>query len=221
MKHTQHKSIPKPINAFDMDDLIIEESNHHREIKMSRHKPTLREEIQQSLTQIPDFPKKGILFQDITTFIHNGKLFKEYIDMLAHRYHAYKVEYIIGVESRGFIFGSALAYALEAGFVPIRKKSKLPGKVHTESYIKEYGKDYLEIKEDAFSGLKGVNVILVDDLIATAGTALAALKLIKKLEAKCIELCCLINLVDFEDTKIRKELEKQVHLFSLIDIGGK
>ncbi|RDU71279.1 adenine phosphoribosyltransferase [Helicobacter aurati] len=187
---------------------------------MAKHKPTLREEIQCSIAQVQDFPKKGIIFQDITTFIHNGKLFKEYIDMLAHRYHAYKVEYIAGIEARGFIIGAALAFALGAGFVPIRKRSKLPGKVFTESYSLEYGNDHLEIKEDAFSGLKGVNVILVDDLIATAGTAKAAIKLIKRLEARCLELCCLINLMEFAETKDRKEIEKEVHLFSLIEIDA-
>ena len=141
-----------------------------------------------------------------------------YIDMLAHRYHAYKVEYVLGIEARGFIFASALAFALEAGFVPLRKKGKLPGGVLSQAYSLEYGKDYLEIKEDAFAGLKGANVILVDDLIATGGTIQAALKLIKKLEARCLEISCLVNLTEFAETKERKEIEKDAHLFSLIDI---
>lgn len=217
MKSKPRKEIPEPVNGFSMEDLIIEESPTN-ETKMARREPTLRERIQSSITEVPDFPKRGILFQDITTFIHNGKLFKEYIDMLAHRYHAYKVEYVLGIEARGFIFASALAFALEAGFVPLRKKGKLPGGVLSQAYSLEYGKDYLEIKEDAFAGLKGANVILVDDLIATGGTIQAALKLIKKLEARCLEISCLVNLTEFAETKERKEIEKDAHLFSLIDI---
>ncbi|WP_181882310.1 adenine phosphoribosyltransferase [Helicobacter didelphidarum] len=185
---------------------------------MAKHKPTLREEIEQSITNIPDFPKKGILFKDITTFLQNGRLFYDYIEMLAHRYQTYKIEYVVGIEARGFILGSALAFALKAGFVPIRKKGKLPGKVLSQSYTLEYGKDSIEIKEDAFAGIKGVNVVLIDDLIATGGTANAALQLIKKLEAKCIELPCLINFLEFAERKERKEIDSQTHIFPLIDI---
>lgn len=213
------KEIEKPINAFSEEDLLLEDSANSIDVKMSKHKPTLREDIEQAITDVPDFPKKGILFKDITTFLNNGKLFNEYIQMLAHRYQAYKVEYVVGIESRGFIIGSALAFALNAGFVPIRKKGKLPGKILSQSYTLEYGKDSVEIKDDAFAGLKGVNVILVDDLIATGGTANAALNLISKLEAKCIELSCLINIHEFSETKERKEIDSKTHVFSIIDIG--
>ncbi|WP_369607164.1 adenine phosphoribosyltransferase [Helicobacter trogontum] len=185
---------------------------------MAKHKPTLREEIEKAITDVPDFPKKGILFKDITTFLHNGKLFHEYIQMLVHRYQAYNVEYVIGIEARGFMIASALAFALNAGFVPIRKKGKLPGNVLSQTYSLEYGKDSVEIKENAFAGLREVNVILIDDLIATGGTANAALNLISKLEAKCIELCCLVNLLEFAENKERKEIESKTHIFSLIDI---
>ena len=216
-KKNKHKESEKPINGFNIDDLIIDEENEI-EVKMTKHKPSLREEIQSAITDIPDFPKKGIIFRDITTFLHNGKLFAEYIEMLAHRYQAYKIEYVVGIESRGFIIGSALAFALNAGFVPIRKKGKLPGNILSQNYTLEYGTDSIEIKDDAFAGIKGVNVILVDDLVATGGTANAALKLIKKLEAKCIEFSCLINLTEFADQKDRKEIESQTHLFSFIDV---
>ncbi len=218
MVKKKSNEVEKPINAFSEEDLLLEDSANNTDVKMAKHKPTLREEIEQAITNIPDFPKKGILFKDITTFLHNGKLFYEYIQMLAHRYQAYHVEYVVGIEARGFMLGSALAFALNAGFVPIRKKGKLPGKVLSQSYMLEYGKDSIEIKEDAFAGLKGVNVILVDDLIATGGTANAALELIGKLEAKCIELSCLINLCEFAETKERKAIESKTHVFSLIDI---
>ncbi len=218
MVRKKPNEIEKPINAFSEEDLILEDSANHTEVKMAKHKPTLREEIEKAITDVPDFPKKGILFKDITTFLHNGKLFHEYIQMLVHRYQAYNVEYVIGIEARGFMIASALAFALNAGFVPIRKKGKLPGNVLSQTYSLEYGKDSVEIKENAFAGLRGVNVILIDDLIATGGTANAALNLISKLEAKCIELCCLVNLLEFAENKERKEIESKTHIFSLIDI---
>ncbi len=217
LKKKDKDELDKPINSFSNEDLLLDDSSH-TDVKMAKHKPTLREEIENSITNVADFPKKGILFKDITTFLQNGKLFNEYIQMLAHRYQAYKVEYVVGIEARGFMIGSALAFALNAGFVPIRKKGKLPGKVISQSYSLEYGKDSIEIKEDAFSGLKGVNVILIDDLIATGGTANAALKLIKRLEAKCIEFSCLINLIEFSGEKDRQEIDKNTHVFSLIDV---
>ncbi|GAB0172295.1 hypothetical protein NHP164001_03080 [Helicobacter trogontum] len=218
MVRKKPNEIEKPINAFSEEDLILEDSANHTEVKMAKHKPTLREEIEKAITDVPDFPKKGILFKDITTFLHNGKLFHEYIQMLVHRYQAYNVEYVIGIEARGFMIASALAFALNAGFVPIRKKGKLPGNVLSQTYSLEYGKDSVEIKENAFAGLREVNVILIDDLIATGGTANAALNLISKLEAKCIELCCLVNLLEFAENKERKEIESKTHIFSLIDI---
>lgn len=217
-KKKDKKDIDKPINAFSEEDLLLDDSNSDSGVKMAKHKPTLREEIEHAITNVPDFPKKGILFKDITTFLHNGKLFNDYIHMLANRYQAYKVEYVVGIEARGFILGSALAFALQAGFVPIRKKGKLPGKVISQSYSLEYGKDSIEIKDDAFSGLRGANVILIDDIVATGGTANAALKLINKLEAKCLEFSCIINLMEFAETKDRKEIDKNTHMFSLIDI---
>ncbi|MWV61948.1 adenine phosphoribosyltransferase [Helicobacter saguini] len=217
MVKKKSKELEKPVNAFSIEDLAIDEQSHN-DVKMAKHTPTLREEIEAAITDVPDFPKKGILFKDITTFLHNGKLFSEYIAMLANRYQSYKIEYVVGIEARGFILGSALAYALQAGFVPIRKKGKLPGKILSQSYSLEYGKDSIEIKDDAFAGIKGVNVILIDDLIATGGTANAALKLITKLEAKCIEFPCLINLTEFSESKERKELESKTHIFPLIDV---
>ena len=212
------KEIEKPVNAFSLEDLVLDDNANHNEVKMAKRKPTLREEIENTIEDVEDFPKKGIIFKDITPFFQNAKLFNEYITMLTNRYQAYKIEYVVGIESRGFIIGSALAFALNAGFVPIRKKGKLPGNILSQNYTLEYGTDSIEIKDDAFAGIKGVNVILVDDLVATGGTANAALKLIKKLEAKCIEFSCLINLTEFADQKDRKEIESQTHLFSFIDV---
>lgn len=212
------KEIEKPVNAFSLEDLVLDDNANHNEVKMAKRKPTLREEIENTIEDVEDFPKKGIIFKDITPFFQNAKLFNEYITMLTNRYQAYKIEYVVGIEARGFMLGSALAYSLKAGFVPIRKKGKLPGKIISQNYALEYGQDCVEIKEDAFAGVRGANVILIDDVIATGGTAHAALNLISRLEGKCIEFPCLINLTEFSETKERKAIATMTHIFSLIDV---
>ena len=168
------------------------------------------EELKSFIRNVPDFPKKGIVFRDITTLTKDREKFSVVVDELAKRYEKKGVEYIVSVESRGFIFGAALSYAIGAGLVLVRKKGKLPGDTHEASYDLEYGKDTLEIHKDAFP--KGAKVLILDDLLATGGTTAAALELVKKLGGEVIELAFVIEL---EFLKGRDKL-KNVPVFSLV-----
>lgn len=145
-----------------------------------------------AIRDIPDFPKPGIIFKDITPLLHDGELFAGYVDILAERYVENKPDYIVGIESRGFIFGSALAYKMGCGIVPVRKKGKLPYQTIETSYELEYGTATIEIHEDALNN--GDKVVLIDDLLATGGTAAAAIELIERLNAKIIGIEFLIEL---------------------------
>ena len=150
--------------------------------------------LNDAIRTIPDFPKEGIMFKDITTLLNNSEAFKSLIDFLKERYENQEIDFVAGIESRGFIFGSALSYALGVGFVPIRKKGKLPYTTIAEEYELEYGTDEVEIHIDAFRDIKNAKVLLIDDLIATGGTAAAAVNLIQKVEAKVVEACFIIEL---------------------------
>ncbi|MCD8377905.1 MAG: adenine phosphoribosyltransferase [Candidatus Gastranaerophilales bacterium] len=138
----------------------------------------LIEEIKDTIRQIPDFPKKGIQFLDITTGVRNAKAFKSMIDYLYEQFKDKQIDYVAGIESRGFIFGAPLADRLNAGFVLIRKPNKLPADTISETYDLEYGTDTIQIHSDAIE--TGSNVVVIDDLLATGGTACAACNLIKK-----------------------------------------
>lgn len=162
------------------------------------------------IRSIPDFPKKGILFRDITTLLKDKKYFRAALNLLAKHYEAKKIDCIVAVESRGFIFGAALAYKLGCGFVPVRKKGKLPYKTHSATYDLEYGSDTLEIHQDAFD--KSARILIVDDLLATGGTIAAVSELVGKMNGKIIGLCFLIELVFLSG---RKKL-KNLPVFSLI-----
>lgn len=144
------------------------------------------------IRDIPDFPKKGIIFKDITTLLNDKEAFKASVDLLAKKIEGQKIDYIVSVESRGFIFGAALAYKLGVGFVPVRKKGKLPSKTKSVTYSLEYGTDTLEIHEDAIKAKS--NVLLVDDLLATGGTVEAVTKLLSGFDAKIIGIAFLIEL---------------------------
>ncbi len=150
--------------------------------------------IKGRIRTIPDYPKKGIMFRDITSLIKDPVGFRLVIDNLTQRYITGDIEFdtVVGIESRGFILGGAMAYTLGKGFVPVRKKGKLPGKTVKEEYELEYGTDIIEIHEDALK--KGEKVLLVDDLIATGGTALASARLIEKLGAEVAEMAFIVNL---------------------------
>ena len=137
------------------------------------------DDLKKLIREIPDYPKPGILFYDITTLLKNKQGFQAVIDRLCAHYAGHNIDLVVGIEARGFIFAPALAYRLGAGFVPVRKPKKLPAKTAQVSYALEYGTDTLEIHEDAVQ--KGQNVLLCDDLLATGGTAAAAVKLIRSL----------------------------------------
>jgi adenine phosphoribosyltransferase len=156
--------------------------------------------ILDSIRDIPDFPKPGIIFKDITTLLGNPKAFDTLMTHLENRYKKYNLDYVAGIDARGFIFGAALADRLGVGFVPIRKKGKLPYTTVAEKYSLEYGFDEVEIHIDAF-GENGLcdsgersKVLLIDDLIATGGTAKAAASLIDKVGAHCVEACFIMEL---------------------------
>lgn len=148
--------------------------------------------IKSAIRSIPDFPKPGILFKDITPVLSDEKLLKMVIDIMSEPYQNDKPTKIVGLESRGFIFGVALAYKLGVGFVPIRKKGKLPYKTYEASYQLEYGSASMEIHQDALT--ENDSVVIVDDLLATGGTMAAAIELVNKLKAKIFGLEFLIEL---------------------------
>lgn len=151
-------------------------------------------DLRSKIRTIPDWPKKGIMFRDITTLLKDPQGFKECINNFVDRYINKKMDLIVGIEARGFIIGGAIAYNLGIGFVPIRKKGKLCAEVEKEEYSLEYGTDIIEIHKDAIKN--GQKVILIDDLLATGGTALAAAKLITKLGGQIDEIAFIIDLPD-------------------------
>lgn len=150
------------------------------------------DDLKKIIREIPDFPKPGILFYDITTLLKDAVGFRAVIDRLTEHFQGQKVDTVLGIEARGFIFGPALAYHLGAGFVPVRKPKKLPAEVESWSYDLEYGQDTLEIHKDAIGA--GHNVIIADDLLATGGTAEAVVKLVEKLGGNVAGLAFVVEL---------------------------
>jgi adenine phosphoribosyltransferase len=144
------------------------------------------------LRQVPGFPKPGITFIDVTTLLKNGKAFRESVRRLLEPFRSEPIDRVVGVESRGFIFGAATAYELGCGFVPVRKPGKLPADTYSESYELEYGTDALEIHRDAIE--PGQRVLIVDDLLATGGTAEAVLKMLKKFDCTVVGIAFLVEL---------------------------
>ncbi len=167
----------------------------------------LENKIKSLIRDVPDFPKKGIIFKDITTFL-NTSVFGEYIDFLASKYK--NVDFVCGIESRGFIFGAALAAKIKKGFVPVRKQGKLPYTTISEKYALEYGFDEIEIHIDAFRNVKNPKVLLIDDLIATGGTAEAAVKLIREAGGNIMAAVFLIELTFLDGAKKLKEMNVEV-----------
>jgi len=159
--------------------------------------------LEQYIRNIPDFPKEGILFKDITTLLNDKKAFKQSIDELAKLVKDKHIEYIVAAEARGFIFGGALAYKLGCSFVPVRKPGKLPFKTYKHTYALEYGEDTLEIHQDAFP--LNSKVLILDDLLAIGGTAFAMVKLVEKLNADIVVIAFLIELTFL---KGRKKINK-------------
>ncbi len=157
---------------------------YEREIKMEKLKKYIRD--------IPDFPKKGVIFKDITTLLKEGKIYKKAVNFLAKKYENEKIDKIASMESRGFIFGGTLAYRFGCGFVPVRKKGKLPWETINATYDLEYGTDTLEMHKDAIE--PGEKVLIIDDVLATGGTAKAVAELVEKLGGKVIACAFLIEL---------------------------
>jgi adenine phosphoribosyltransferase len=149
-------------------------------------------QLSEAIRSIPDFPKKGIVFRDITTLLKNADSLRHAVNLLTQRYENSKIDKVVCIESRGFILGSALAVSLGAGFVPIRKKGKLPAEVISEQYALEYGTDVIEMHMDALRS--GERILLHDDLLATGGTMCAAIRLVEKLQAHIVGISFLIEL---------------------------
>ncbi|MBN2185696.1 MAG: adenine phosphoribosyltransferase [Candidatus Krumholzibacteriota bacterium] len=167
-------------------------------------------DLKKYIRDIPDFPEKGILFRDITPALESPEAFGWICDTLAKRYSGYGIDKIAGIEARGFLFGSVLAYKLSKGFIPVRKPGKLPGETISESYSLEYGKATLEIQIDAVSA--GEKILIVDDLLATGGTAAAAAKLLGNAGGRVIEILSIIELTDLKG----REALSGIPLYSLI-----
>jgi adenine phosphoribosyltransferase len=150
------------------------------------------EELKKKIREIPDFPKEGILFYDVTTLLKDADGLRQAIDLMAARYAGSEIDKVVGIESRGFILAPAIATRLGAGFVPVRKPGKLPAKTLEVAYDLEYGQDRIEIHEDAIEA--GERVLIVDDLMATGGTAAAAVELVRRLEANLVGAAFLVEL---------------------------
>jgi adenine phosphoribosyltransferase len=170
----------------------------------------IENELKRTIRSIPDFPRKGVLFRDITTLIGDKNAFKKATDAVYEHYKDKKLDKVVSIEARGYLFGGALAYLLGCGVVPVRKPGKLPAATEREEYELEYGTDALEVHQDAIS--PGERVLLFDDLLATGGTALAACKLVERLKGEIIGVAFLIELLEL---KGRDKLKKY-ELFSLM-----
>lgn len=167
--------------------------------------------VKDKIRDVYDFPKKGIIFRDITTALKDKETLQLMIDYLCDQFKDEKIDHIVGIESRGFIFGMPMAYKLNAGFVPIRKPKKLPAETLSQSYDLEYGSDTIEIHKDALK--PGDRVLVVDDLLATGGTAEAACKLVKQTGADLVGFAFLIEL---EDLKGREKFENETRIVSML-----
>ena len=174
------------------------------------------EKLKSMIRNIPDFPKKGIIFRDITTLIKNPEGFKIVIDAFTDKYSNINIDKIVGLEARGFILGGALAYNLGKGFIPARKKGKLPHNTESFEYELEYGTDTIEIHVDAIE--KGDRVLIIDDLLATGGTALAGAKLVEKLGGEVVEIGFVIDLPDVGGNKRLKEAG--YNIFTMCEFEG-
>jgi adenine phosphoribosyltransferase len=164
---------------------------------------SFKEDLRAAIRNIPDYPKPGVMFRDITTLLGDARAFRRAVDELVQPWAGMKIDKVAGIEARGFILGGAVAHQVSAGFIPIRKKGKLPHKRVSIAYSLEYGLDEMEIHEDAV--VRGERVIVVDDLIATGGTAEGAVKLLRQMGAEVLAACFIVDLPDLGGAdKIRK-----------------
>src|SRR6266487_3402884 len=177
---------------------------------------TFDHDLKATVRTIPDYPKKGILFRDITTLLADARAFRRAVDELVHPWAGLKIDKVAGIEARGFIIGGAVAHQVSAGFVPIRKKGKLPHQTVRMAYLLEYGSDEMEMHVDAIH--KGDRVILVDDLIATGGTAEGAVKLLRQVGAEVLAACFIIDLPELGGADKRRQLNVPVR--TLVSFAG-
>ena len=168
-------------------------------------------DVKSKIRDVKDFPKEGIIFRDITTALKDAETLKVIVDYLCDQFKDTKIDYIAGIESRGFILGMPMAYKMGIGFVPVRKPNKLPAATYSQEYALEYGTDKIEIHQDAFP--QGANVLVVDDLLATGGTAEAACKLVKKAGANLVGTAFLIELTALNG---RKKLTDSPKIVSML-----
>jgi len=169
------------------------------------------DELKKIIREVPDYPKPGILFYDITTLLKDADSFRKVIDLLTERYRNRGVDKVLGIDSRGFIFAPCVAYNLGAGFVPVRKKGKLPAETISADYDLEYGSNTIEIHKDALE--PGDRVVIIDDLIATGGTAAAAGKLVSELGAELVEMAFMVELSALNG---RQKLPANTSVFSIL-----
>jgi adenine phosphoribosyltransferase len=172
--------------------------------------------LKSRIRTVPDWPQQGVMFRDITPLLQNPKTFRMLIDIFVYRYMEEKVDLIAGLDARGFIIGSVLAYELNVGFVPIRKKGKLPFKTVSEEYELEYGNATVEMHTDACK--PGDRVVLIDDLVATGGTMLAGAKLLKKLGAEVLEAAAIIDLPELGGSQLVRD--SGLELFTVCAYAG-
>lgn len=173
--------------------------------------------LKNSIASVKDFPKEGILFRDITTLLENPKAFKDSIDLLYEIYRDCTIDYVVAADARGFLFGSALAYLLNSGVVLVRKKGKLPRETYSQEYDLEYGTNTLEIAKDSLK--KGDRVLLLDDLLATGGTAGAMVKLVRKSGAEIVSFAFIVELFDLGGAKLLED-SFNVNVKSLVKFPG-
>jgi len=172
--------------------------------------------LKDSIRSIPDYPKPGIVFRDITTLLSDPRAFRRAVDALVHPYAGGRIDQVAGIEARGFILGGAVAHQLSSGFVPIRKKGKLPHTTVSIAYALEYGTDEMEIHVDAIKA--GDRVLLVDDLIATGGTACAAVNLLRRIGAEVVAACFVIDLPEIGGAQKLRDLDVPVR--TLMEFDG-
>jgi adenine phosphoribosyltransferase len=172
--------------------------------------------IKSKIRSIPNFPKNGIMFRDITTLLKDAQGLNDVIEAFVARYKDVKIDVVAGLEARGFILGGALAHRLGKGFVPIRKAGKLPFKTESFEYELEYGTDKVEVHVDAIN--RGDRILLVDDLLATGGTALAGAKLVEKLGGVIVEMCFIVDLPEVGGSK--RLIDAGYHIFTLCEFEG-
>jgi adenine phosphoribosyltransferase len=178
--------------------------------------PALENDLKAAIRSIPDYPKPGIMFRDITTLLGNARAFRRAVDEMVQPWAGMKIDKVAGIEARGFILGGAVAHQVSAGFIPIRKKGKLPHTTVRIAYSLEYGLDEMEMHEDAV--VKGERVILVDDLIATGGTAEGAVKLLRQMGADVLAACFVIDLPELGGAAKLRQMDVPVR--TLISFEG-